>query len=133
ANLVFRREVWKGPRRRQGTIPTVSTSSGTDGSNPAPSSAESAANLTPSIRVPNCSYRVIGCRTRIVARDYLPHSEWCDATRRSLSSTSHRPRLQRARRVDSAVVPGWGLEPRRRFDAVIALRTGTVPHTRSWS
>jgi hypothetical protein len=39
---------------------------------------------------------LIGCRTRIVARDYLPHSESCDATRRSLSSTSHRPRLQRA-------------------------------------
>jgi hypothetical protein len=37
-------EAWKGPRRRQGTIPTVSTSSGTDGSNPAPSSEESAAN-----------------------------------------------------------------------------------------
>ena len=37
ANFVFGREAWKGPRRRQGTIPTVSTSSGTDGSNPAPS------------------------------------------------------------------------------------------------
>jgi impB/mucB/samB family C-terminal domain len=44
ANFVFGREAWKGPRRRQGTIPTVSTSSGTDGSNPAPSSAESGAN-----------------------------------------------------------------------------------------
>jgi hypothetical protein len=41
ANFVFGREAWKGPRRRQGTIPTVSTSSGTDGSNPAPSSGES--------------------------------------------------------------------------------------------
>jgi len=38
ANFVFGREAWKGP---QGTIPTVSTSSGTDGSNPAPSSGES--------------------------------------------------------------------------------------------
>src|ERR1700730_14648311 len=28
---------------------------GTEGSNPVPSSAESAANLTPSMRVPNCS------------------------------------------------------------------------------
>src|SRR6516165_8641101 len=36
----------------------------------------------------------------------LAHSEWCDATRRSLSSTSHRARLQRARRVDCTVVPG---------------------------
>src|SRR4029077_3400698 len=45
ANFVFGRGAWKGPRRRQGTIPTVSTSSGTDGSNPAPSSAESIANL----------------------------------------------------------------------------------------
>src|SRR5467141_1590364 len=44
ANFVFGREAWKDPRRRQGTIPTVSTSSGTDGSNPAPSSGESAAN-----------------------------------------------------------------------------------------
>ena len=41
ANFVFAREAWKGPRRRQGTIPTVSTSSGTDGSNPARSSGES--------------------------------------------------------------------------------------------
>src|SRR6266550_7052375 len=46
ANFVFGREAWKGPRRRQGTIPTVSTSSGTDGSNPAPSSGESGANLS---------------------------------------------------------------------------------------
>src|SRR3984893_508400 len=45
ANFVFGREAWKGPRRRQGTIPTVSTSSGTDGSNPAPSSGESGANM----------------------------------------------------------------------------------------
>jgi hypothetical protein len=30
ANFVFGREAWKGPRRRQGTIPTVSTSSGTE-------------------------------------------------------------------------------------------------------
>src|ERR1700720_2488958 len=44
ANFVFGREAWIGPRRRQGTIPTVSTSSGTDGSNPAPSSGESTAN-----------------------------------------------------------------------------------------
>src|SRR5882762_3955015 len=41
ANFVFGREAWKGPRRRQGTIPAVSTSSGTDGSNPAPSATES--------------------------------------------------------------------------------------------
>jgi hypothetical protein len=42
----FRRWWWvEGPRRRQGTIPTVSTSSGTDGSNPAPSSGESGASL----------------------------------------------------------------------------------------
>src|ERR1700720_2591300 len=41
ANFVFGREAWKGARRRQGAIPTVSTSSGTDGSNPAPSSRES--------------------------------------------------------------------------------------------
>jgi len=40
ANFVFGREAWKGPRRRQGTIPTVSTSNGTDGSNPVPSSGE---------------------------------------------------------------------------------------------
>jgi len=43
ANFVFGREAWKGPRRRQGTIPTVSTSSGTDGSSPAPSCKESTA------------------------------------------------------------------------------------------
>jgi hypothetical protein len=35
----------KDPRRRQGTIPTASTSSGTDRSNPAPSRGESGANL----------------------------------------------------------------------------------------
>ena len=28
ANFVFGREAWKGPRRRQGTIPTVSTDRG---------------------------------------------------------------------------------------------------------
>jgi hypothetical protein len=54
ANFVFGREAWKGPRRRQGTIPTVSTSSGTDGSNPAPSSGESGANLI-SGRIPHAA------------------------------------------------------------------------------
>jgi len=43
ANFFFGREASTGPRRRQGRIPTVSISSGTDGSNPAPSTAESAA------------------------------------------------------------------------------------------
>src|SRR6478672_4606845 len=51
ANFVFGREAWKGPRRRQGTIPTVSTSSGTDSSNPAPSTRESGANLSEPIEV----------------------------------------------------------------------------------
>jgi hypothetical protein len=76
---------------------------------------------------------VIGCQTRIVASHYLPHHEWCDATPPSLSSTSRRPRLQRPRRVDSAVDSGRGPEPQRRFDAMMALGTGTVPRIRSWS
>src|ERR1700730_7996286 len=51
ANFVSGREAWKVPRRRQGTIPTVSTSSGTDSSNPAPSTRESGANLSEPIEV----------------------------------------------------------------------------------
>jgi hypothetical protein len=101
ANFVFGREAWKGPRRRQGTIPTVSTSSGTEGSNPLPSSDESCANLTSYQRSSTFAAAITASMIR-VRRSRVPVPQ---------RAMSHRV----CRRAHGSVPRGYGAVPPCRY------------------